>query len=68
MLFELLQRFITYAQTRDEWKVLIGGVEVSNTASSNLLTKLGFAPQQSSKGVVFIAIHSIEWLIKKRAG
>lgn len=51
--FELLQRFITYAQTRDEWKVLIGGVEVSNTASSSLLIKLGFAPQQSSKGVVF---------------
>ena len=51
--FEFLQRFIAYAKTRRDWRILMGGVERTNTASSRLLTKLGFTSQQSSEVMVF---------------
>ncbi|RXE89524.1 GNAT family N-acetyltransferase [Pseudoalteromonas sp. A757] len=45
---ELLKGFIEAALLSESWVKLIGGVDSSNTASSNLLKKLGFEEQIGS--------------------
>lgn len=51
---ELLQSFIVEVAKVESWSKLIGGVDVSNDASANLLKKLGFVEQSTNEsGVVF---------------
>uniref|UniRef100_A6VY18 GCN5-related N-acetyltransferase n=1 Tax=Marinomonas sp. (strain MWYL1) TaxID=400668 RepID=A6VY18_MARMS len=51
---ELLQTFIVEVAKVESWSKLIGGVDVSNDASANLLKKLGFVEQSTNEGgVVF---------------
>jgi len=51
---ELLRSFIEEASRVESWSKLIGGVETSNTASANLLKKLGFVARPSNEsGVIF---------------
>lgn len=51
---ELLQCFIKEVVRVESWSKLIGGVEVSNVASANLLKKLGFVEQAGNEtSVIF---------------
>lgn len=51
---ELLQHFIEEVTNTEPWLKLVGGVETSNAASSNLLKKLGFVEQPANeRGVIF---------------
>ncbi|WP_430461460.1 GNAT family N-acetyltransferase [Thalassolituus sp. LLYu03] len=40
---ELLQGFIAHAKQSGQWQTLMGGVDEANTASANVLKKLGFS-------------------------
>jgi len=44
---ELLIAFIKRAEQIESWRSLVGGVEKGNVASSKLLLKLGFIPQEN---------------------
>ncbi|QUX96440.1 GNAT family N-acetyltransferase [Marinomonas sp. CT5] len=51
---ELLQCFIQEVARVEPWSKLIGGVEISNVASANLLKKLGFVEQAGNEtSVIF---------------
>ncbi len=49
---ELLTGFIEFSLQEQQWGKLIAGVAQDNSASSNLLEKLGFTPQPASDNQV----------------
>ena len=53
---ELLSGFIEMAARLKQWKKLVGGVDVTNKASSKLLTRLGFKKASAKDGIVFYEI------------